>query len=283
MDSVQGLDPSRRCAHHNEQGRCVSQSMVGENLCPAHSDSAAAASLRERMVVRQTRGEVDRVGAQGQNYGSPRVFPSPESGGGGSEPRIAENQGARRGNGKRSFAADEVHKMLFRGDITTGEGLIRLSERLMREFAAGKLEPRRFEIMMRAVRLMAALRRQFPAPPIDEPTDQVQESSGQAIVVDADRRPAAERAEELKHDQPEPADASRRAIRSGRVSVEPEPSRRAGESVRPGDYKAKRRGEKSKRTGVLAANRGESYRPRVHSARRLRFPPPRRSENRDAD
>jgi hypothetical protein len=172
--------------------------------------------------------------------------------------------------------------MLFRGDITTGEGLIRLSERLMREFAAGKLEPRRFDILMRAVRLMAALRRQFPAPPIDEPTDQVP-AAEQVTVVEADRRPMAERAEELRHDQREPPAACRSAIRSGRISVEPEPSRRAGMPLRQGDYKAKRHREKSTRPGVSAANRSESYRPRVHSARRLRFAPPRRSENRDAD
>ena len=282
MDSTYGLDPGRQCTHRNEQGRCGSRSMAGETRCPAHSDSAAAASLRERMVVRETREELNRAGAQsaqGLTYNPPPL-------------RAVENwgeRGARAGapsrttEGRRSAAADEVHKMLFRGDITTGEGLIRMSERLVREFAAGKLEPRRFEILMRAVRLMAALRRQFPAPPIDEPAEQNEPAlADETLVVEADRRPAADRAEALKQDYRRPPSCPS-VVREGTVSAEPEPAMRQSEPVRVGDYKVKRRGEPSRRRGFSASSRGESRDSRYPSARRLRFTLPQRSKNRDVD
>jgi hypothetical protein len=282
MDSVQGLDPSRQCTHHNEQGRCVSRSMLGETRCPAHSDSAAAASMRERMVVRDARSELDRAGAQGLTYNPLIGSLSSRAVGSWTERAPSESAPSRASAAKRSRAEDEVHKMLFRGDITTGEGLIRLSERLVREFAAGKLAPRRFEILMRAVRLMAALRRQFPAPPIDEPAEQQAAAVDEALVVEADRRPAAERAEELKQEHRRPS-PGRSAVRTGSVSAEPEPSIRPPEPVIAGDYKAKRRGEPSRRPELSASRRGESRQSRSESARRLRFAPPHRSRNRDTD
>ena len=232
MDSIQGSDPDRRCNHHNEQGRCGSRSIAGETRCPAHSDSALAASMRERMVIRETRREFDRAVAQGLTYDPSARASSPRPVGGGWTGR-ARSVGApppRADGGNRSGAQDEVHKMLFRGDITTGEGLIRLSERLVREFAAGKLEARRFEILMRAVRLMAALRRQFPAPPIDEPAEQQAAVVDESLVVEADRRPAAERAEELKQEHRRPS-PGRSAVRTGSVSAGAgalDPATRAG-------------------------------------------------------
>jgi hypothetical protein len=161
--------------------------------------------------------------------------------------------------------------MLFRGDITTGEGLIRLTERLVREFAAGKLEARRFEILMRAVRLMSLLRRQFPAPPIDEPAGQqaAPEEEGESLVVEADRRPSAERAEELKREQPRPV-VLRSAPRVGIVSAEPEPSQRPVEQAVAGDYKVKRRGEPARRKAFSDSRSAKSRQPVAPSLRRLR-------------
>lgn len=284
MDSMHGLDPNRQCSHHNEQGRCVSRSMLGETRCPAHSDSAAAASMRERMVVREARNELDRAGAQGLTYNPPvgSLSSSSRPVGGWAERARSESASSQASGAKRSGSEDEVHKMLFRGDITTGEGLIRLSERLVREFAAGKLETRRFETLMRAVRLMAALRRQFPAPPIDEPAEQQAAGADESLVVEADRRPAAERAEELKQEQRRPL-PGRSVDRIGSVSAEPERSIRPPELVTAGDYKAKRQGEPSGRRGFSAPSRAKSRQPATPSARRLRFPPPHLSRNRDAD
>lgn len=283
MDSVRGLDPGRQCTHHNEQGRCVSRSMAGETLCPAHSDSAAAASLRERMVVREARNELDRAGAQGLTYNPPIGLQSSQTARGWTDRSAPASESSRASADKRSAAADEVHKMLFRGDITTGEGMIRLCERLVREFAAGKLEPRRFEILMRAVRLMAALRRQFPAPPIDEPAAQQQAApDDDTLMVEADRRPSVERAEELKQECARPR-ASQSAIRNSSVSAEQELSPRPPEAPIAGDYKVKRTGGVSRRHKFSAPHGRESNHPRVESARRLRFSPPHRSKNRDSD
>jgi len=282
MDSTHGLDPSRQCCHHNEQGRCVSRAMLGETRCLAHSDSAAAASMRERMVVRDARNELDRAGAQGLTYDPAAGRLSPRPIGDWTERARSESAPSRASGAERSRAEDEVHKMLFRGDITTGEGLIRLTERLVREFAAGKLEPRRFEMLMRAVRLMAALRRQFPAPPIDEPAEHQAASVEESLVVEADRRPVAERAEELKQEYRRPLSA-RSEVRTGTVSAAPEPSTRLSEVVTAGDYKAKRPGEPLRRPKPSASRRAEPRQSRVESARRLRFPPPYRSKNRDAD
>ena len=100
-------------------------------------------------------------------------------------------------------AGEDVYKMLFKGDITTGEGMIRLTERLLREFAAGKLPHRRFEAMLRAVRLIATMRRQFPAPPIDGPQEWAEEPAD-ALVVTADQRGANERSAELAAAEPKP-------------------------------------------------------------------------------
>jgi len=282
MNSVEGLDPSRRCSHQNEQGRCASPAMLGDTRCPAHSDSAAAAMMRERMVVRDARAELDRARAQGPTYNPPIGSPSSRASGNWRGQAQAGSESSAAGGSQRSAAQDEVHRMLFRGDITTGEGLIRLTERLVREFAAGKLEPRRFEILMRAVRLMAALRDQFPAPPIDEPAEQSAPSPDEPLVVEADRRPAAERAEELKQERPRPL-SGRYAIRTGTVSGKPEPAIRPPTPQIAGDYKAKSRGEPSRRRGFLASSRRRSRRPRCKSARRLRFAPPHRSGNRDVD
>ncbi len=238
--------------------------------------------MRERMVVRDARDELNRAGAQGLTYNPPVGRLSPRPFGGWAERTPSESAPSRASAAKRSCSEDEVHKMLFRGDITTGEGLIRLSERLVREFAAGKLEPRRFEILMRAVRLMAALRRQFPAPPIDEPSEQQAAGVEESLVVEADRRPVAERAEELKQEHRRPLPA-RSEVRTGTVSAAPEPSIRPPELVITGDYKAKRQGERSIRREPPASRRAEPRGSRVGSARRLRFAPPHRSKNRDAD
>ena len=285
MNSIRGLDPSRQCSHHNEQGRCASPAMLGETRCPDHSDSAAAAAMRERTVVRGARDELDRALAQGPMYNPPIGSASPPGGGNRSQQARAEGTTRGPGEAKRSAAEDEVHRMLFRGDITTGEGLIRLTERLVREFAAGKLEPRRFEIRMRAVRLMASLRQQFPAPPIDEPAEpQAAPEPDEPLIVEADRRPAVERAQELRQTRQQPRpEPGRQAIRNGTVSAEPEPSMRPTGAAITGDYKAKRRGEASRRCGPVASSREKSRRHGMRPARRLRFPPPHRSGNRDAD
>ncbi len=238
------------------------------------------------MVIREMRGEFDRASAQGLTYDPSARASSPRPTSGGWTGR-ARSDGApppRVNGGNRSGAQDEVHKMLFRGDITTGEGLIRLTERLVREFAAGKLEARRFEILMRAVRLMASLRRQFPAPPIDEPAGQQAppEEEAESLVVEADRRPSAERAEELKREQVRPV-VVRSAPRVGIVSAEPEPSRRPVEQAAGGDYKVKRRGEPARRKAFSDSRSAKSRHPVSPSSRRLRLPPPDKAGNHDGD
>ncbi len=114
---------------------------------------------------------------------------------------IRERVAARPRGGPK--ANEDVYKMLFKGDITTGEGMIRLTERLLREFAAGKLPHRRFEAMLRAVRLIATMRRQFPAPPVDGPQESMNDPAD-ALVVKADQRGSIERSEELAAAASEP-------------------------------------------------------------------------------
>jgi len=286
MNSTAGVDLSDQCIHHNEQGRCTSPAIRGETRCVAHSGSEVATSIRERMVVQGVRAELDRFREGGITYNppvAPRVFSS------GSSARWTD---ARPGSGKYSFARgeskpeqgqEEVYKMLFRGDITTGEGLIRLTERLIREFAAGKLDSRRFEKLMRGVRLLAALRRQFPAPPIDEPAEQrAAPPSAESLVVEADRRPSTERAEELKASKARPS-SGRQASREGSVSAEPEPSMRPPEAPPVGDYKEKRSAETSRQRRLSASGGAKSRKARTGAPRRLKFPPPHRSKKRDGD
>ncbi len=284
MNSTAGLDPSDQCVHHNEQGRCPTPAIRGEARCVAHSDSEVATSIRERMVAQGVRAELDRFRETGFTY-NPPVAPGVSGSSGrwtNARPESGKYPPAR-GESKREQAEEEVYKMLFRGDITTGEGLIRLTERLIREFAAGKLDPRRFEKLMRGVRLLASLRGQFPAPPIDEPSEQrTAPPSAESLVVEADRRPSTERAEELKASKVRPS-SGREAAREGSVSAEPEPSMRPPEPPPMGDYKEKRSGETSRRCEVSAAGGAKSRRPRIGSPRRLKFPPPHASKKSDLE
>lgn len=284
MNSTAAVDLSDQCIHHNEQGRCTSPAIRGEARCVAHSDSDVATSIRERMVAQGVRAELDRFREGGVTYNPPVAPGLSGSSGRWTDARSGSGKYApARGESKREQEHEEVYKMLFRGDITTGEGLIRLTERLIREFAAGKLEPRRFEKLMRGVRLIAALRRQFPAPPIDEPAEQrTAPPSAESLVVEADRRPSAERAEELKQSKVR-SSASPQALREGSVSAEPEPSMRPPEAAPVGDYKEKRRGETSRRCEVSAAGGAKFRRSRTASPRRLKFPPPHASKKSDGD
>ncbi len=285
MNSTAGVDLSDQCIHHNEQGRCTSPAIRGEARCVAHSGSEVATSIRERMVAQGVRAELDRFREGGVTY-NPPVAPGVSSGSSGRWTDARSRSGKYApagGESKREQEQEEVYKMLFRGDITTGEGLIRMTERLIREFAAGKLEQRRFEKLMRGVRLIAALRRQFPAPPIDEPAEQrTAPPSAESLVVEADRRPSIERAEELKQSKVRPLSGPQ-ALREGSVSAEPEPAMRGRQAPSVGDYKEKRRGETSERREVSAAGGAKSYRARNPSPRRLKFPPPNRSKKGDGE
>ena len=128
------------------------------------SERGLAAEMRERVAARETRAALSRP--------SPTYAP-PD--GGGASPTFGDlsREAAYPRGGQK--ASEDVYKMIFKGDITTGEGMIRLTERLMREFAAGKLPHRRFEAMLRAVRLIATMRRKFPAPPVDGPQESADE------------------------------------------------------------------------------------------------------------
>ena len=89
---------------------------------------------------------------------------------------------------------DQGAPIFFRGDITTGEGMIRVADRLVRDFAMGRLSQRRFEAMLHGLLQIARLRGRFSAPPIDGPADF---ASCETTIMDADLRPAQERAREL--------------------------------------------------------------------------------------
>ena len=284
MNSTAGVDLSDQCVHHNEQGRCTSPAIRGEARCVAHSDSEVATSIRERTVAQGVRAELDRFREGGSVY-NPPVAPG-FSGSSGRWTNAHSESGKytpARGESRREQGEEGVYKMLFRGDITTGEGLIRLTERLIREFAAGKLDSRRFEKLMRGVRLLAALRRQFPAPPIDEPAEQrAAPPSAESLVVEADRRPSTERAEELKASKARPS-SGRQASREGSVSAEPEPSMRPPEAPPVGDYKEKRSAETSRQRRLSASGGAKSRKARTGAPRRLKFPPPHRSKKRDGD
>src|SRR2546422_11664694 len=52
-------------------------------------------------------------------------------------------------------------KYKVKGDITTGKGMIMLAQRLLRDFLAGKISERRFEVAMRGIRMLAQLKKQF--------------------------------------------------------------------------------------------------------------------------
>ncbi len=286
MNSTAGVDLSDQCIHHNEQGRCTSPAIRGETRYVAHSGSDVAASIRERRVVQDVRAELERSREGGIGYNPPVApgFFSSASSGRWRDARSGSGRYASAGGeSKREQEREEVYKMLFRGDITTGEGLIRLTERLIREFAAGKLEPRRFEKLMRGVRLIAALRRQFPAPPIDEPAEQRNAPpSAESLMIEADQRPSSERAEELKQSKVRPP-SNPQALREGIVSAEPEPSKRAPQAPSRGDYREKRSGETSSGGEVSAAGGAKSYRAGNRAPRRLKFSPPHRSKKGDGE
>jgi hypothetical protein len=138
----------------------------------------------------QERREFERSVAPGYEPGAPPRMYEPLGTGGHGRPPHRER------SGRRASDDEQVYKMIFRGDVTTGEGLIRVAERIGREFAAGKLSQRRFEGLMRWVRLLAALRKHYDAPPIDEPRREAVEPAD--LTLDADNRPSEERAKELK-------------------------------------------------------------------------------------
>ena len=156
-------------------------------------------------------------------------------------------------------AEAEKYRIKIKSDLTTGAGLVKLADRLLRDFLAGKMSERRFEVAMRGIKTIAQLKKQFgdeleaggdeevaeelPPPPAPPPFAPDPNDPGVEVIVedaagayrvgrDGSLEPPAEGDTRAK--TPPIPQLNQPVAREGRVRQADEPSRVAGRHGAPG-------------------------------------------------